>query len=116
MNEMFTGVAITILAIGATRMYRSLCQHGSLTEYTSSNVPQLLPTSNNPQYKSTSVYGPIHFAAATTTNSSGTGTTSDTRVFVQTDHIQLDLVPSTSESNPALVHDNTKNKNSHEMA
>jgi hypothetical protein len=63
---------------------------------------------SNPQNKSTSVYGPMHFAAAST-DSSGTGTTSDTQVFMQ-----LDLVPSTS--NPEVVHDNTKSKNSYEMA
>jgi len=33
-NLMFPGVAAAILSICATRMYRALCEQGSLTEYT----------------------------------------------------------------------------------
>jgi len=113
-NEMFTGVSITILAIGAARMYRSLCRHGSLTEYVSSEPPQfsLVVPMSNPQRRSTSVYGRMHFAAATQLN--GTGTTLDTPVFLPTDHIQLEFIPGASD--PGLVHENTKGKAGYEMA
>ncbi|KAF8499559.1 hypothetical protein F5888DRAFT_85788 [Russula emetica] len=39
-NEMLTGPAITILTIGATRMYRSLSEYGSITEFVSLDLPQ----------------------------------------------------------------------------
>ncbi|KAI0248178.1 hypothetical protein BJV78DRAFT_832257 [Lactifluus subvellereus] len=102
-NGMFTGPTIAILSIGAARMYRSLCQHGCLTDFVSFEPPRVSPgtSTSNPQYRS-ATHGPIHFAVAT--QSSGTATTSDAPVFMPADH------------KSGFVHEATKKKAGYETA
>ncbi|KAH9954910.1 hypothetical protein BGW80DRAFT_381003 [Lactifluus volemus] len=83
-NDMFTGPIIAIMSIGAARMYRSLCQYGSLTDFVSLEPSQIPPgaSSSNPQHRVTT-HGPIHFASVT--QSTGMGPTSDALVSMSTD-------------------------------
>ncbi|KAH9062367.1 hypothetical protein EDB87DRAFT_1682029 [Lactarius vividus] len=102
-NEMFTGVAITILSIGAARMYRALSKRGSLTEY-SSEPPRAssgLPFSTFQARDPYNVRSPMHFAPAGTMSRSE-GTTTDTPVFVPTDEIQVEFVPGASGASLAV--------------
>ncbi|KAI0248179.1 hypothetical protein BJV78DRAFT_1363709 [Lactifluus subvellereus] len=111
LNYMFSGVTMTILSIGAARMYRSLSQHGSFTEYMSSDLPQVVPVipSSNPQYKAANANSSIHFATAT--QSSGTVMGSEA---VSTDHIRLQFI--LDASNPGIVDEHTKDKAEFESA
>jgi hypothetical protein len=65
-NSMFPAVAVAILSICAARMYRSLCEQGSLTEYTPSDPPQL-PFPNRHHRELTGIgNSPLHFRTRTT--------------------------------------------------
>jgi len=107
-NEMLIVPAIAILSIGATRMYRSLCDRGSFTEYASSGLPQFTSGAQNPavQRRKANTHTPIHFASAA--QLVGTRTTNGAPVFIPVDQIQVEFVP--SGSFPGIVHENTKNK------
>ncbi|KAI0246165.1 hypothetical protein BJV78DRAFT_193965 [Lactifluus subvellereus] len=109
-NEMFVHTGVAILSIGAARLYRSLCQHASLTEYVTSGLPPFSsgrPISD-PQYRRGNVHSTIHFVTAT--QSDGTGSTSDSEapVFIPKDPVHLTFAP--GASNPRLVHGNTEDK------
>ncbi|KAI0248144.1 hypothetical protein BJV78DRAFT_1239300 [Lactifluus subvellereus] len=126
---MFVHSAIAILSLGAARLYRSLCQHGSLTEYMyvqlvpmmtpelflkghfvsssrTSELPHFLqgrPISNT-QHRAGNVHCSIHFVVAT--ESSSTASTSDAPGFIPKDPVQLRFAP--SASNPR--HDDMEDK------
>jgi len=109
-NEMFVHTGVAILSIGAARLYRSLCQHASLTEYVTSELPHFSsgrPISNA-QYKVGNVQSSIHFVTAT--QSDGTVSTSDSEapVFIPKDSIQLRFAPGASD--PRFVHENMKDQ------
>lgn len=95
-NEMFTGVAITILSIGAARMYRYLSKHGSLTEYSSqpSHYSSGLPVSS---FQHT----PMHFATVGTMSRSD-GTMAEAPVFIPADEIQIEFIPGVSTVSVAV--------------
>ncbi|KAI9456847.1 hypothetical protein BJY52DRAFT_535964 [Lactarius psammicola] len=104
-NEMFPGVGITILSICAARMYRSLSEHGSLTEYYSSDPPQFstgLPLSNYySRGEAHGVHSTMHFTTA------GIATHSDRIlaepfVFVPAEQIQPESVPGASNTTLAV--------------
>ncbi|KAH8997695.1 hypothetical protein EDB86DRAFT_897693 [Lactarius hatsudake] len=102
-NEMFTGVAITILSIGAARMYRALSKRGSLTEY-SSEPPRNssgLPFSTFQSRDPYNVRSPMHFAPGGTMSRSE-GTTTEAPVFVPADEIQVEFVPGASAASLAV--------------
>ncbi|KAH9044175.1 hypothetical protein EDB84DRAFT_1559033 [Lactarius hengduanensis] len=102
-NEMFTGVAITILSIGAARMYRALSKRGSLTEY-SSEPPRNssgLPFSTFQSRDPYNVRSPMHFAPGGTMSRSE-GTTTEAPVFVPADEIQVEFVPGASVTSLAV--------------
>ncbi|KAI0248162.1 hypothetical protein BJV78DRAFT_1285029 [Lactifluus subvellereus] len=88
-NEMFVHSAVAILSIGTARLYRSLCQHGSLTEYMTSELPNFSPGRpiSNAQYRAGNVHSPIHVVVATESNS--TGSTSEAPGFIPKDPVQL---------------------------
>ncbi|KAI0245061.1 hypothetical protein BJV78DRAFT_1365754 [Lactifluus subvellereus] len=113
-NIMFGEVAIAVLSISAARMYRSLCQYGSFTEYVSTERPKVPPGTpmSYPENRITNVSGRIRFAAATQSN--GTGTTSEAPVSMPADHVQSEFAPSVL--NPKLVYEDTKEKVRYEMA
>ncbi|KAH9962777.1 hypothetical protein BGW80DRAFT_857384 [Lactifluus volemus] len=99
MNEMFTGVAVVIVSIGSTRMYRSLFEHAYSTEYVSFNLPQESPKIPNPQQRAANIRSSIHFASSAQSN--GTVTTPGAvMVSVRTEH----------------VHQNTEEKTGCELA
>ncbi|KAI0248155.1 hypothetical protein BJV78DRAFT_839949 [Lactifluus subvellereus] len=95
-NEMFIRSGVAILSIGAARLYRSLCQHGSLTEYMTSELPHFSPgiPISNAQYRPGNVHSSIHFVAATEPNS--TWSTSEAPGFIPKDPVQLRFAPSVS--------------------
>jgi hypothetical protein len=96
-NEMFTGVALTILTIGAARMYRVLCRHGSLTEY-SSEPPQYssgLPVSNSQSGEAYNVQSSMRFATDGTMTRLDR-TMAEAQVFVPADEVQVEFIPGTS--------------------
>ncbi|KAI0246154.1 hypothetical protein BJV78DRAFT_192681 [Lactifluus subvellereus] len=107
-NEMFARSAITILSLGAARLYRSLCQHGSLTKYMTSELPHFSPGKpiSNVQYGAGNVHSSIHFVAATESNN--TVSTSEAPVFIPKDTVQLRFEP--GASNPRLVHEKSEDK------
>ncbi|KAI9442708.1 hypothetical protein H4582DRAFT_2073297 [Lactarius indigo] len=102
-NEMFTGVAITILSIGAARMYRALSERGSITEYSSQppRNPSGLPFSTFQSRDPYNVRSPMHFAPAGTMSRSE-GTTTEAPVFVPADEIQVEFVPGASAASLAV--------------
>ncbi|KAI0246167.1 hypothetical protein BJV78DRAFT_194485 [Lactifluus subvellereus] len=102
-NAMFFHAAVAILSIGAARLYRSLCQHGSLTEYMTSELPPSSPGRpiSNAQYRAGNIHGSIHCAA--TSRSNNTVSTSEAPVFIPKDPVQLVFAP--GASNPRLVHE-----------
>jgi len=92
-NEMFTGAAITILSIGAARMYRSLS--GCLTEFrVSPCLPRHLGDSTNPSSRSRVVNEPDSFQPSTR---------SERPQAMHGDQIQLEFAPSVSNS--TLLHE-----------
>ncbi|KAI0258208.1 hypothetical protein BC834DRAFT_975362 [Gloeopeniophorella convolvens] len=99
-NEMFTAVELVVLSIGAARMYRSLSNRGSFTEYVSPSDPAYF-SSNIPSFGQSRRRGPIsthtsiHFAPGPQAHSRGT--ISEAPVFVPADHIQLEFVPGASD-------------------
>ncbi|KAI0246162.1 hypothetical protein BJV78DRAFT_193727 [Lactifluus subvellereus] len=107
-NAMFVHSAIAIMSLGAARLYRSLCQHGSLTEYMTSELPHVSPGRPifNTQYRAGNVHSSIHFAAATQSNN--TVSTSEALVFIPKDPVQLGFAP--GASNPRLVHERSDDK------
>ncbi|KAI0248152.1 hypothetical protein BJV78DRAFT_839789 [Lactifluus subvellereus] len=112
-NAMFIHSAIAILSLGAARLYRSLCQQGSLTEYMTSELPHFSPGRpiSNAQYRAGNVHSSIHFVAATPSNN--TVSTSDAPVFIQKDPVQLRFAP--VASNPRLVHEKSEDKVGHDL-
>ncbi|KAI9456848.1 hypothetical protein BJY52DRAFT_1417004 [Lactarius psammicola] len=99
-NEMFPVIGITILSICATRMYRSLSKHGSLTEY-SSDPPQFsarLPLSNYPHGEAHGVHSTIHFTTVTQSDR----TMAEPSVFVPAGQIELEPIPGASNSTLAV--------------
>jgi len=110
-NEMLTGTAITILSISATRMYRSLSERGSLTEYTVSDRPQFSSGTSVPtaQSRGVNVYSPMNFTTATHSNTTRTTFEAfEAPVFLPANYVQVEFVPGVS--NPSLAHESTKNK------
>ncbi|KAH9993170.1 hypothetical protein BJV77DRAFT_372733 [Russula vinacea] len=107
-NEMFTGPALTILSIAASRMYRSLSKHGSITESVSvsSSLPQFSTGVSAPasaQFRRTNTFGPISFASATQTGS--TRSAHEAPVFLPADQVlQVEFVPNMSDS--SIWHEN----------
>ncbi|KAI0246157.1 hypothetical protein BJV78DRAFT_1158090 [Lactifluus subvellereus] len=91
-------------SLGTARLYRSLCQHGSLTEYMTSELPGI-PISNT-QYGAGNVHSSIHFVAATQSNN--TVSTSEAPTFIPKDTVQLRFTPGVS--NPRLVHEKSEDK------
>ncbi|KAH9170126.1 hypothetical protein EDB89DRAFT_2191177 [Lactarius sanguifluus] len=87
-NEMFTGVAITILSIGAARMYRTLSKRGSLTEY-SSEPPR---NSSGLPFSTFQSRDPYNVRRTTT----------EAPVFVPADEIQVEFVPGASAASLAV--------------
>ncbi|KAI0249136.1 hypothetical protein BJV78DRAFT_725091 [Lactifluus subvellereus] len=89
-------------------MYRSLCQHGSLTEYMTPELPHFSPGRPifNAQSRPGSVHTSIHFVAATQSND--TLSTSEAPVLIQKDPVQLRFAP--GASNPRLVHEMSEDK------
>ncbi|KAI0248167.1 hypothetical protein BJV78DRAFT_842672 [Lactifluus subvellereus] len=108
-NEMFVHSAIAILSLGAARLYRSLCQHGTLTEYMTSELPHFLPGRpiSNAQSRPGNVHSSsIHFVA--TTHSNNIVLTSEAPVFIPRGPIQLRFAP--GASNPRLVHEKSEDR------
>jgi len=107
-DAMSVDTGITILSIGAARLYRSLCQHGTLTEYVTSELPHFSPGRpiSNAQYGTGNVRSSIHFVAAT--QSTNTVSTSEAPVFIPQDPVQLKFAP--GASNPRLVHEKSEDK------
>jgi hypothetical protein len=72
-NEMLAVPGITILSIAASRMYRSLSKHGSITESVSvsSSLPQFSGVSvrDSAQSRGVNTFGPVRFASATQSGS-----------------------------------------------
>jgi len=104
-NEMFTGPAITILSIGAARMYRSLSKYGPLTESVyvmSSDLPRFSGVSTpSARYRTNNTFGPISFATVTQM----TRSENEAPVFLPADQVlQVDFVPGISDS--SLGHEN----------
>jgi len=109
-NQMLLGETIAILSIGAARMYRSLCDYGSLTEYGSVDAPKFASGTSNPtaQRRGANVYlpkPPILFPSVTQWE--GTRTMHEAPTFPPTDHI-LEIIPGGSTS--SLTLENTKDK------
>ncbi|KAH9954911.1 hypothetical protein BGW80DRAFT_381135 [Lactifluus volemus] len=107
MNNMLTGVEMTILSIGAARMYRGLCERGTFSESISSQKLQVTTRSplSTPRCTSASEnLSSIRFA--TTTKSSGTVGTSDAAVFMPTDHVRVKFI--SGASNLGSVDEDTK--------
>jgi len=96
MNEMLHPAELAILSICAARMYRSLCDRGSLTQYVSSDPTQFLSMAPNPtaQIRGTNGSGPMRFISAT--QSEGTRTMYEARVFPPVDQIYAEFIPSGS--------------------
>jgi len=109
-NAMFIHTAVAILSIGAARLYRSLCQHGSLTENMTSELPHFSPgiSISNAQYRAGNVHSSIHFVAVTQSNSAVSTSSSEVPVFISKDPIQLGFTP--GASNPRLVHEKSEDK------
>jgi len=104
-GEMFTMPAITILSIGAARMYRSLSERGSFTEYMSSDRSKSFRIpSPAAQHRQAIVSGPLHFASPM---QSGIPTTCEAPVFLA-DHIPVELVSGGSVS--SATQDDKKDK------
>ncbi|KAI0248148.1 hypothetical protein BJV78DRAFT_1156728 [Lactifluus subvellereus] len=93
-------------SLGSARLYRSLCQHGSLTEYMTSELPHSSPGRpiSNAQYRAGNVHSSIHFVAATESNS--TGSTSEAPGFIPKDPVQLRFAPGASN----LRHEDMEDK------
>lgn len=106
-NEMFTGLELTILTIGAARMYRSLTKQGSFTDY-SSDPPHFspgLPVINlhRDAYTDSS---PMHFATVGTSSRSER-TMAEAPVFIPADQTRIEFIPgasATTLSVPAISH------------
>jgi len=107
-NEMFAGPAVTILSIAASRMYRSLSKHGSITESVSvsSSLPQFSTKVSVPgsaHFRGTNTFGPISFASAT--QSGSTRSAHEAPVFLPADQVlQVEFVPNMSDS--SIWHEN----------
>lgn len=114
-NDMFVSPALTILSIAAARMYRSLSNHGNLTEYVASYPPQFSPGASNPTalYGGTKGHSPVHIVSVT--QSEGTRTTYNTTAFSPTDEIQVEFVPRGSVSSLENTHDNKPNSATYGM-
>ncbi|KAN0130503.1 hypothetical protein V8E53_011589 [Lactarius tabidus] len=67
-NSMFPAASVAILSICAARMYRSLCEQGSLTEYSPSDPPQLPFPNRNHHGGELHIIGssPLHLRTLTT--------------------------------------------------
>ena len=112
-------------------MYRSLCQHASLTEFVyvqpvlilvpesflipfllfaaslrTSELPHVSPgrSVSNAQYGAGNVHSSIHFAVATESNNAVS--TSEAPGFIPKDPVQLRFAP--GASNPRLVHERSE--------
>jgi len=110
-NEMLVATALAILSIAAARMYRSLSDRGSFTEYVSSNPPQFPSVALCPavQGRGGNVHDAMHFAPLEGTQ--GTRTTYEDPVFLPTDQVQVEfvrIVPGGSVS--GFARESTKNK------
>ncbi|KAN0107390.1 hypothetical protein V8E52_010221 [Russula decolorans] len=99
-NTMLTGPAVTILTIGATRMYRSLSEYGSITTFVSSDLPHYstgVSVPASPPPKSTNTFGPMNFASGT--QSGSLLTACEAPVFLPADQVlQVEFVPNMSDS------------------
>jgi len=105
-NEMLVGTALAILSIAAARMYRSLSDRGSFTEYVPSNPPQISLTNPTVHCRRDDVYDAMHFGSFT--QQEGTRTTYEDPAFLPTDQIRVEFVPSGSVS--GLAPENADNK------
>jgi len=101
-NEMLTGVSLTILTIGAARMYRSLSKRGSLTEYSSepTHFSTGLPVINL-QREVCSDNSPMHFATVDSTSRSE-GTMAEAPVFIPADEIGIEFIPGATVASLAV--------------
>jgi len=93
-NEMFAAPAIAILSIAAARMYRSLSNRGSFTQYESSEPPQFSSGASIPSAEGgrSNVHGPLRFPSVT--QSERTRTTYEGPAFLPADYVQVEFVPS----------------------
>jgi len=109
-NDMLVATALAIISIAAARMYRSLSDRGSFTEYVSPDPPPLPLAAFNPgptgQSRGGSVHGAMRFVSFT--QSEGTRGTYEVSVSLPTDEFQVEFVPGGSVS--SLGHENTNDK------
>lgn len=107
-NDMFIGVALTILSIAAARMYRSLFDPGLVTGSMSSHPPRFSLGASNPIVLrgGSKGHGPMHIVSVT--QSEGTQMTHNATAVSQTDEIELEFIPGGSIS--SLAHKNTREK------
>ncbi|KAI0245775.1 hypothetical protein BJV78DRAFT_250237 [Lactifluus subvellereus] len=105
---MFVHTAVAILSLGAARLYRSLCQHGSLTEYMTSELPHFSPERpiSNAQYRAGNVHSSIHFAAAAQSNN--TVSTSEAPVFIPKRPRTIEI--RSRDINPRLMHEKSEDE------
>jgi len=104
-NEMFPQVAGAILSICASRMYRSLCKQGTLTEYSPDPpYPPGLPLPNSYRRDAHGVPSTLHFRS-TGTLEDHHDMTIEPFVFVPTaeEMIQVDLNDHDAVSNTTLA-------------
>jgi len=104
-NEMFIGVAIFILSIGAARMYRSLSDRGSFTRYEPSDPPQPSSGASNPTVPSR---GSNVVQISSVTQSEGSRTICEAPVFLPASQTLMDFVPDGSISR--LAHEDAESK------
>jgi len=112
-NEAFLHLAVAIVSIGVPRLYRHLCQYGSITENVTSELPSFSPGRPilNAQYRAGNVHSSVHFLAAT--QSDGTGSTPDSEApaFIPKDPIHLRSAPDA----PNPQHKDTEDKVGYEL-
>ncbi|KAI0273939.1 hypothetical protein BGY98DRAFT_105652 [Russula aff. rugulosa BPL654] len=110
-NEMLTGPAITILTIGATRMYRSLSEYGTITKFVSSDLPRYstgvsVHASSPP--KLTKTFSPMNFAPGTQSGSGTFLSACEAPVFLPADQVlQVEFVPDMSDSSLGVYENRT---------
>jgi len=104
LNQMFLMPAVSMLSIGAARMYRSLSDRGSFTECVSSDLPRFVSVSSIPgtQCRGAS----IHFASFA--QSYGTRTMGSAPPFLPADQVRVEFVPGRSTS--SFARESTEDK------
>ncbi|KAH9074399.1 hypothetical protein EDB83DRAFT_1960332 [Lactarius deliciosus] len=113
-NEMFPGVGVTIVSICAARMYRSLSEHGSLTEYSSDPPPRFhaeLPLSNYRGGEAHGVQSTLHSTTIGIAALVSDRTVAEPSVFIPAEQIPLESFPGASNivapAVPTKINQNT---------